>query len=338
MIETIALSEKNVRFLDQTQLPFTECYIETDDYHRMIEAIRKLQVRGAPAIGIAAAMTAWLSISNVENTSDYKNTFLQKLEEINASRPTAVNLFKTTTYIKKHILPDVQDLSQLAIRVREYVKQLMLYEKQSCDAIGANGARIVQKYSKFLTHCNTGGLATVGNGTALSVIRKVAAVNPNIHVLVDETRPLLQGARLTAWELTRDEIPFTLICDNMAAWMMKNQKVDCIITGADRITANGDTANKIGTLNLAILADFFGIPFYIAAPESTIDASLADGSGILIEERASSEVTSIAGFNIALGSSPVENPAFDVTSSNLITGIITEKTVYFYPYHFREQE
>jgi len=331
-VYSILRKKASMLILDQTLLPQTEKQIEITDYRQMIEAIKALRIRGAPAIGIAAAGAAWLAGLEFEKDKHFKEKLLTAVIEIEASRPTAVNLFHACSRVRELIALTPDD--QLVFALFEYLDSLFHYEFNSCNQMAENGFEYIPKdFTRFLTHCNTGGLATYGAGTALGVIRRIAR-DRQIKVFADETRPLLQGSRLTMWELKKSNIPAVLISDNMAAHTIKTQKINCIITGADRICKNGDSANKIGTMNLAILADYYKIPFYIVAPESTIDRHLAHGDQIEIEQRKADEVSHIRGQQIAPDHIEVFNPAFDVSPAHLIKAIITEKKVYEYPYQF----
>lgn len=318
--------------LDQTELPHKEILLEIKDYRMMIEAIKKLRIRGAPAIGIAAAGAAWLAALEFQHLSNFKDYMYQAVQEIELSRPTAVNLFHACEKIREII--QLTPENNLVFSLFEYLDSLFHYEFDSCNLMAENGFNYIPRtFNKILTHCNTGGLATYGSGTALGVIRRIAQ-DREITVFADETRPLLQGSRLTMWELKKSKIPSFLITDNMAAHIIKTEKIDCIITGADRICRNGDSANKIGTMNLAILANYFKIPFYIVAPESTIDRKCEHGDLINIEEREAHEVYSLYGQLISPDEINVRNPAFDVSPAHLISAIITEKKVYEFPYQF----
>lgn len=331
-VHSILRKKASMLILDQTELPHKEIFLEINDYRLMIEAIKKLRIRGAPAIGIAAAGGAWLAALEFQNHSDFKDQLSVAVNEIESSRPTAVNLFHACEKIREIIQHTPEN--NLVFSLFEYLDSLFHYEFDSCNQMAENGYNFIPKsFNKILTHCNTGGLATYGSGTALGVIRRLAQ-DRSITVFADETRPLLQGARLTMWELKKSKIPAYLITDNMAAHMIKTEKIDCIITGADRICKNGDSANKIGTMNLAILANYFKIPFYIVAPESTIDRKCEHGDLITIEEREAGEVSSLYGQIISPEEINVRNPAFDVSPAHLITAIITEKKVYEYPYQF----
>ena len=327
---TIEWRDNKVVMLDQTKLPGEEVYNEYSDFKSVAEAIRGMVIRGAPAIGVAAAMG--IALGAREIIADTEESFFQQLSNIcdvmAATRPTAVNLFWAIERMKRVAeanrergLNGIREILRLeAIAVEEE-------DLRICRAIGANGAAVIREGSTVLTHCNAGGLATAGYGTALGVIRAAHEQGKNIRVVADETRPWLQGARLTVWELMKDNIPVTLITDSMAGYFMKKGEISCCVVGADRIAANGDTANKIGTYSVAVLAKENKIPFYVAAPLSTFDLSLESGDAIPIEERHSREVTHLAGFSVAPIGAKVCNPAFDVTPARYITGIITEKGV-----------
>jgi len=332
MVPTIEWTDRAVRILDQTQLPHTVVYRECTDYRMVARAIKELAIRGAPAIGIAAAMGAALGARPIQarDRTDFLTQFHRICDEIRTARPTAVNLFwaldRVELAAKNSKAASVDALKDELIALGK----LMLDEDISLNKqMGKAGAHLIPDGASILTHCNTGSLATGGYGTALGVIRAAVEAGKKVHVYVDETRPVLQGARLTAWELLQDQIPCTLITDNMAGSLMKRGKVDLCIVGADRITANGDTANKIGTYSVAVLAKAHNLPFYVAAPMSTIDFTLASGELIPIEERDPEEVTSMptASGRVATAPKgvPVYNPAFDVTPANLIRAIITER-------------
>jgi len=330
MIESIRINNSKVEILDQTQLPFTEKYILIDNYKEMAEAIYKLKIRGAPAIGIAAAAGCYLAsleFSGKENSSDM---ILRAIIELENTRPTAVNLVAATSKIKNILKNNANNLTE---KLYKFMIELMNYEKIACEKMSCKGAKLIGKVENVLTHCNTGSLATYGVGTALGVIREIAKKH-RIKVFADETRPLLQGARLTMWELNKSKIPAVLITDNMAAQIIKKEKIDCIIVGADRIAKNGDSANKIGTFGLSILAKYFKIPFYIVAPETSIDRNIETGDEIKIEERNYEEVCKIKDYSITSSEFNIANPAFDVTPSELITAIITDEKIYQYPYRF----
>ncbi len=321
-IRSIRLVRDEILMLDQTLLPIEEETLVIRDYRQCIEAIKMLRIRGAPAIGVAAGAAAWLAAMEFEGKGDYLELMHKALDEIEASRPTAVNLFKATQAIRKIIQGND------AGRILEFTENLIDYEIEACKNMGIHGAEEIKgEKLGILTHCNTGSLATVGIGTALGVIRTIAQDRP-VHVFVDETRPLLQGARLTTWELMQSGIPCTLITDNMAASVIATGAVDCVITGADRIAANGDSANKIGTYGLSILAKHHDIPLYIVAPESTIDRDTPTGEQIDIEERKPEEVVGFREVRTAPNGCKVYNPAFDVTPAENIAAIITNTGIW----------
>ncbi len=319
-----------VRLIDQTRLPTEFLRIDCRDVPTVWEAIRSLRVRGAPAIGIAAAYGAVLGGQAALRGSihDLRRAIRDATDSLRTSRPTAVNLFWALDRIDR-VVNAGRDLAPPALleRVLAEARAIADEDKAMCRAIGRFGAGLVGSGQGVLTHCNAGGLATADYGTALAVLFAAHEAGKAIHVFADETRPLLQGARLTAWELQRRGVPVTLICDNMAAQVMKEGKVQMVVVGADRIAANGDTANKIGTYGVALLARAHGIPFYVAAPSSTFDFSIPDGSAIPIEQRDPREVTHGLGRQTAPEGVTVYNPAFDVTPAALIAGIITERGV-----------
>jgi methylthioribose-1-phosphate isomerase len=321
--------------LDQTKLPSEETYITTEDYRVVAKAIKELQVRGAPAIGAAAAYG--LVLGAKELLTLHVEDFVGKLTEIagilKAQRPTAVNLFWAIDRMLSVVSRfDCADAAQIYQALEDEAQNIATEDVAVNKRIGAFGAELIKDGDTILTHCNAGQLATVDFGTALGAIRAAHNQGKRIHVFSDETRPLLQGARLTTWELMQDNIPVTLITDNMAGYVMKKGLVNCVIVGADRITANGDVANKIGTYSVAVLAKEHKIPFYVAAPLSSFDFSLTSGDQIPIEERSADEVTHIAGKRIAPEGVKVFNPAFDVTPHAYITAIITEKGVIYPPF------
>jgi methylthioribose-1-phosphate isomerase len=322
-----------VKIIDQTLLPREETYLELDDYREVAAAIKELKIRGAPAIGIAGAYAAALGAMKIKSKS--ADTFLKELyriiDTIAATRPTARNLFFALERMKAVTEPAQSPEETKTALVEEAVK-IHQEETDATERISSFGAGLIQNGFTILTHCNTGPLATSGYGTALGVIIKAHEQGKKIAVLADETRPLLQGARLTTWELKKAGVPVTLITDSMAGYFMGRGEVDCIITGADRIAANGDTANKIGTYTLAVLAREHNIPLYIAAPVSTIDPALKTGEEIPIEERSPEEVTHIQGVPIAPEGVAAANPAFDVTPHDYISAIITERGVIRSPY------
>ncbi len=330
MVKTLEWTDEGVVFIDQTKLPTEEVYVTCQNYEEVAEAIRTMIVRGAPAIGVAAAMGIALGVRDLKthNLSEFRRSFGEICRVMGATRPTAVNLF----WAIRRMQAKFEALSSSSLTA---AKQGLIDEAQRMytediaanEAMGRNGAVLMPASGGVLTHCNAGALATAGYGTALGVIRAAVESGKKLHVFADETRPFLQGARLTAWELMKDGIPTTLISDNMAGYIMAQGKIGAVIVGADRIAANGDTANKIGTYSVAILAKEHGIPFYVAAPFSTVDLETPNGSKIPIEQRASTEVTHLAGKQIAPTGVNVENPAFDVTPAKYIAAIITERGV-----------
>ncbi len=325
-----------LKLIDQTQLPADCPIIECRQVEQVWDAIRRLRVRGAPAIGVAAAYGVVLGLQAVVAANGDNTAFDRRLDEVRAylasSRPTAVNLFAALNRMRTAADASRDQTPHARLeRLLDEAQQIELEDQRMCAAIGNNGAPLLVDHQGVLTHCNTGALATAGMGTALAVIFAAAASGKRLHVYADETRPLLQGARLTTWELMQRGIPVTLICDSAAAWVMKEKRVNAVITGADRIAANGDAANKIGTYALAILAARHEIPFYVAAPSTTFDLSLADGNSIPIEERDPGEITAGFGRKIAPANVAAYNPAFDVTPAEYITAIITERGVIEHP-------
>jgi methylthioribose-1-phosphate isomerase len=327
---TIEWRDNKVVMIDQTRLPGEEIYNEYIDYQGVAEAIRGMVVRGAPAIGVAAAMGVALGARSI--LADTFDSFYQQLcnvcDVLARTRPTAVNLFWAIERMKRVAMDNREkDLDSIRLILQQEAIRVEADDLRMCMDIGSFGASLIPENAVVLTHCNAGGLATAGYGTALGVIRAAHDSGKNIRVFADETRPWLQGARLTCWELMKEKIPVTLISDNMAGFFMNRGEITCCVVGADRIAANGDTANKIGTYSVAVLAKENNIPFYVAAPTSTLDLSLADGSAIPIEERHEREVTHIRGIQLAPDSISVRNPAFDVTPARYISAIITEKGV-----------
>lgn len=320
-----------VRLIDQTLLPTVDECVDCRTVEQVWEAIKALRVRGAPAIGVAAAYGVVVGCQSAAHAT--REEFLQEMNRavdyLATSRPTAVNLFWALERMRRtgQAQPATYSARQLLERLLVEAQTIEREDRDMCAAIGAAGAPLLANCSGVLTHCNTGGLATAGDGTALAVIFAAARANPQLQVYADETRPLLQGARLTTWELLQRNVPVTLICDSMAAWVMKLQRVQAVIVGADRIAANGDSANKIGTYGLSVLAKAHGIPFYVAAPSSTFDLSLESGAAIPIEERAAEEITHGFGRQTAPTGCPVFNPAFDVAPAENIAGLITERGV-----------
>ncbi len=336
MIESIIIKNKRVKIIDQTLLPQVEKLLPINNYKEMVEAIKKLRIRGAPAIGIAGLVAAALAWDEIKKISDRELMFTNALQEIVYARPTAVNLSYAINIAKECI--DNKKIFHQEDILWDKALELAEEEKQACQAMADNGVKAIyrqQEEIRILTHCNTGSLATYGQGTALAVI-KALAKKTKVKVWVDETRPLLQGARLTMWELMKEGIECYLISDSMAAHTIKMKSIDLIITGADRITTNGDSANKIGTLNLSILAKYYDIPFYIVAPTSTIDFNLRQGSLIVIEERDGAELKYIKDIQIAPESSNTFNPAFDVVDNENINAIITDMGVFTKPYDFKQ--
>jgi methylthioribose-1-phosphate isomerase len=319
-------------FLDQTKLPLQEVYVRTDDYERIALAIEHLEVRGAPLIGIAAAYALALSLKksgNENNDADFNKAY----NRLASTRPTAVNLFAALELMKS-VYDSQKNSGNIYRALLAKAIQIHNDDIEHCRKIGMNGLRIFQKKSNVLTHCNTGKLATGGAGTAFSVIKTGFEKGLVSYVYADETRPLLQGLRLTAFELEHSGIPFSVLSDSMAASLMKDHKVDLVITGADRIALNGDSANKIGTYGLAILCNFHDIPFYIAAPSTSIDRSILTGEDIKIEFRNKKEILNPSGHQIAPDYYDAYSPSFDVTPSHLIKGIITEEDIFSFPYNF----
>jgi len=344
MIPTLEWTEDGVRLLDQTRLPLEETYVLAASYQQMANAIKTMVVRGAPAIGVSAAMGVALGVkqSTAADLPTLKTEFEQICAVLAATRPTAVNLFWAIERMRERFseLAAEPGITLDAIRTSLIVEAQQMYEEDiaACRAMGGHGAPLLPNEGGVLTHCNAGALATCGYGTALGVIRSAVEQGHQIQVYADETRPFLQGARLTAWELMHDGIPTTVICDNMAASLMRRGKIRAVVVGADRIAANGDVANKIGTYGVAVLAREHGIPFFVAAPWSTIDLETATGDEIPIEERPAVEVTHHAGKQLTPNGVGVENPAFDVTPAQYVTAIITERGVLRTPYSESLQE
>ncbi len=334
MLPAIEWRNGTVVMVDQRRLPTVEEYFHAHSYEDVATAIETMVIRGAPAIGVAAAMGVALGVSSLDEklSGDQLRAEYEKIHSrLQRTRPTAVNLFwalaRMRTVFEKYLgNPDLR---------RRLVEEALSIEREDidmCRRIGQYGRELIQKGACILTHCNAGGLATAGYGTALGVIRAAFEADSSVTVFADETRPFLQGARLTAWELMKDHIPVTLITDNMAGFMMNRGAINYVIVGADRIAANGDTANKIGTYSVAVLARENGIPFYVAAPVSTFDLSLVSGEQIPIEERSPDEVTNIQGVRIAPQNVVVRNPAFDVTPARFVTAFITDRGILKAPY------
>ncbi len=329
MIETIQWTESGVVMIDQTRLPRQEVYVTCTDYQQVAEAIRSMVIRGAPAIGVAAAMGIALGMQHAQSHAEFEGI----CETLGSTRPTAVNLFWAIERMRR-VFAESSALTLPEIRERLITEaiQIRLEDIAINECIGKNGAPLIPDGKTVLTHCNAGALATAGYGTALGVIRAAVASGKNIDVFADETRPFLQGARLTVWELQHDHIPATLITDNMAGHFLHSGRIGCVVVGADRIASNGDVANKIGTYSVAVLAKENNVPFYVAAPISTLDLTLASGDEIPIEQRAAAEVTHLQGVPIAPEGTQVANPAFDVTPNRYVTAIITERGVARAPY------
>src|SRR5271156_237278 len=337
MIPTLEWLPSGVNFLDQTKLPLEETYVLATDYKQVATVIRDMIVRGAPAIGVSAAMGMAIGIDRSTATTLPALTEEVALiaKTLAETRPTAVNLFWGIEEIRSLYVELVaKDTAIPEIKAAVVAKARRMYDEDiaACKQMGAHGASLLPKEGTVLTHCNAGALATCGYGTALGVIRAAIERGHNINVFADETRPFLQGARLTAWELMKDNIPTTVLCDNMAAALMRQGRIQTVIVGADRIAANGDVANKIGTYGVAILAKEHGIPFYVAAPWSTLDLQTATGEGIPIEQRDAREVTHANGKQMTPDGVGIENPAFDVTPAKYITAIITERGILRAPF------
>jgi methylthioribose-1-phosphate isomerase len=338
MIKTVEWTNEGVRMIDQRLLPNEEKYLMLRSYEEVAEAIKKMVVRGAPAIGVSAAMGLALGASQSVGTSvaDLEDDFDYMCQVMSQTRPTAVNLFWAIERMRETFAREkttTQETEKIKARLVEEALSIFREDIEANRALGRFGAELISDGDTILTHCNAGALATAGDyGTALGVIRGARDAGKRVAVIADETRPFLQGLRLTAWELAKDNIPVTVITDNMAGHVMKSGKVDAVVVGADRIAANGDAANKIGTYMVAVLARKHEIPFYVAAPITTLDLSLKSGEEIPIEERDSKEVTNIGDVQLAQDGVNIQNPAFDVTPNELITAIITDKGVARAPY------
>ena len=337
MIPTLTWTQEGVRFLDQTKLPLEESYVLATTHEQVANVIVTMVVRGAPAIGVSAAYGVALGArsSKAATADEFAPEFERICARLASTRPTAVNLFWAIDRMKRlfaNLRASGAPMDEIRQRVLEEAHAMYNEDIAACKAMGAYGGELLPDEGGVLTHCNAGALATCGYGTALGVIRSAVEQGKSIHVFADETRPFLQGARLTAWELMADGIPTTVICDNMAASLMRAGRIKAVVVGADRIAANGDTANKIGTYNVAILAKEHGIPFYVAAPWSTIDLATPTGDSIPIEERPAIEVTHHGGKQLTPNGVDICNPAFDVTPARLVTAIITERGVLRAPY------
>ncbi len=329
-IKPIEFADGVCRMIDQRLLPAEQVWREYSDYRGVAEAIVTMVVRGAPAIGVAAAFGAALAAREID-AADYQSfaeRFAACCDELAATRPTAVNLFWALERMRRVAAENCTlPLAQLRTRLLDEALEIAAADEEINRAMGGHGQQLLPRRASVLTHCNAGALATGGYGTALGVIRAAVEAGKQIAVYADETRPFWQGARLTAWELQQDDIPVTVICDNMAGYLMQQGKIDAVIVGADRIAANGDVANKIGTYSVAVLARQHDIPFYVAAPLSTIDISLASGREIPIEERSAAEITHCGGRQLVPDGVAVYNPSFDVTPAHLVSAIITESGV-----------
>jgi methylthioribose-1-phosphate isomerase len=332
MLPTIEWKDDAVVMIDQRKLPASEVYVTCKTANEVAKAIKTMVIRGAPAIGVAAAMgiAVGMTRSRATGTKQFTTEFQKTCDLMAGTRPTAVNLFWAIERMKKTFAAaahEGQSVDEIKKRLVAEARAIHDEDVQSCRTMGAHGATLVPSSARILTHCNAGALATAGYGTALGVIRAAAEQGKTIAVLADETRPFLQGARLTAWELVRDGINTTVITDNMAGAMMRQGQVDLVVVGADRIAANGDVANKIGTYTVAVLAKEHGIPFYVAAPLSTVDLNTPDGSRIPIEERNEREVTHVGSNRLTPDGAQIRNPAFDVTPAQYVTAIITERGI-----------
>jgi methylthioribose-1-phosphate isomerase len=337
MLPTIAWQDDVVVMIDQRKLPGQEIYVQCKTADQVAKAIKTMVIRGAPAIGVAAAMGIALGMgtSSAQGTRQFAVEFTKLCDLMAATRPTAVNLFWAIERLKRSFASGAQageSVDQLKVRLRQEADAIHDEDVKSCRAMGLYGAEVVGPDARILTHCNAGALATAGYGTALGVIRAAAEQGKVRQVYADETRPFLQGARLTAWELVRDHIPTTVITESMAGPLMRRGEIDFIVVGADRIAANGDVANKIGTYTVALLAEAHGVPFYVAAPLSTVDLKTPDGDRIPIEERSAREMTHLGSMQLTPEGASVWNPAFDVTPHRLVKGIITERGVARPPY------
>ncbi|MSO46433.1 MAG: S-methyl-5-thioribose-1-phosphate isomerase [Acidobacteria bacterium] len=337
MLPTIEWKGDSVVMIDQRKLPASEVYVTCKTANDVARAIKTMIIRGAPAIGVAAAMGVALGMrkSKATGTKQFATEFQKTCDLMAGTRPTAVNLFWAIDCMKRTFADAAQagaSVGEITDRLEAEARKIHDDDVASCRSMGAHGASLVPDAATILTHCNAGALATAGYGTALGVIRAAVEQGKKIAVLADETRPFLQGARLTAWELVKDGIDTTVITDNMAGTIMRSGQIDLVVVGADRIAANGDVANKVGTYSVAVLAREHGIPFYVAAPISTIDLKTPDGSGIPIEERNAREVTHIGSSQLTPVAARIRNPAFDVTPAKYVTAIITERGIARAPY------
>ncbi len=337
MLPTIDWQDDTIVMVDQRKLPAQEIYVRCRSAQEVAKAIRTMIIRGAPAIGVAAAMGIALGVkkSKARGTTQIAVEFQKICDLMSATRPTAVNLFWAITHMKRAFAEGAQageSPEELAARLEREARRIHDEDVESCRAMGRHGAEVVPDRARVLTHCNAGALATAGYGSALGVIRAAVEMGKKIAVFADETRPFMQGARLTAWELVRDGIETTVITESMAGPLMHAGEIDLVVVGADRIAANGDVANKIGTYTVAVLAREHHIPFYVAAPISTVDLATPDGAHIPIEERDQREVTHIGSSRLTPEGARIRNPAFDVTPHRYVTGIITERGIFHPPY------
>jgi methylthioribose-1-phosphate isomerase len=337
MLPTIDWTDDTVVMIDQRKLPRQEIYVHCRTAPEVARAIKTMVIRGAPAIGVAAAMGVALGarVSKATGTAKLAVEFNKICELMAGTRPTAVNLFWAIDRMKRAFAESAQSgasVDEITARLESEARIIHDEDVASCRAIGAHGATLVRDGARILTHCNAGALATAGYGTALGVIRAAVEAGKKVSVYADETRPFLQGARLTAWELTRDGIDTTVITDSMAGWLMRQGLIDLVVLGADRIAANGDVANKVGTYTVAVLANAHKLPFYAAAPWSTVDLATPEGSRITIEERPAREVTHVGPTRLAPEGAKVRNPAFDVTPHELVTAIVTDRGIFRPPY------
>jgi methylthioribose-1-phosphate isomerase len=337
MLPTVEYRGDRIVMIDQRKLPGAEVYVECQSAAEVARAIKTMVIRGAPAIGVSAAMGLALGMkkSKATGTSKFAAEFQKTCDLLASTRPTAVNLFWAIDRMKRCFAAAAQagaSVDEIKARLDEEARCIHDEDVEMCRAIGRHGGALVPQIARILTHCNAGALATAGYGTALGVIRGAIEQGKQVSVFADETRPFLQGARLTAWELVKDGIDTTVITDNMAGTFMRQGLVDLVVVGADRIAANGDVANKVGTYGVAVLAREHGVPFYVAAPSSTIDLATSDGSAIPIEERPSREVTHVGTTRLTPEQAKVRNPAFDITPARFVTAIITERGVWRAPY------
>jgi methylthioribose-1-phosphate isomerase len=339
--QTVDWVDGKIRLIDQTRLPDELVYLNISQVDDLAEAICSLRIRGAPAIGVAAALGVALAAKQYihQVQPDFNQSVRQAMDVLGRTRPTAVNLFWALNRMEK-VLLQAESLSPSEIQEKllKEALELLNEDRRICHQLGQNGAELIPDPASILTHCNAGGLAASEYGTALAVIYEAIARGKEIRVYVNETRPLLQGARLTAWELNASGVEVTVQCDSAAAFLMQQEKIDCIIVGADRIAANGDIANKVGTYMLAVLAEKHHIPFYVVAPVSSFDLSIASGEEIPIEQRSRDEVAAVLGRNTVPEAVTVYNPAFDVTPNNLVTAIITERGILSPPFDVSIQE